>query len=165
MKKMWVAAMLCLVLTGCGTVQTFETLGQIQHQTDEIPAMGTVSLTLPQSASKEALASGDNTLYHCDGYTLMLQTMTSGDFSRTVQSLSGFRADDLTVMETRTGAYQRYDWVWTAAGEGGDVLCRAAVLDDGSYHYCLCVMAPAQEAGRLQPEWAEVFHSFGLSGL
>lgn len=163
MEKILVAAVLCLTLTGCATAQTFETLGQVQHQTDELPVMGAVCLTLPETASEEVLASDGNTLYYCDGYTLMLQTMLSGDFSGTVENLSGFQIDDLTVMESRTGAYCRYDWVWTAAGEGGDVLCRAAVLDDGSYHYCLCAMAPAQEAGGLQPEWAEVFHSFALS--
>lgn len=163
MKKICLILGMCFMFTGCATVETFETLGQIRHESDAAPAMGSVLLTLPESAAKEAFSNDGDKMYECDGYTLVLQTLSSGDFHKTVQSLSGFSVDDLTVMESQAGDHKRYEWVWTAAGEGGDVLCRATVLDDGNYHYCLCAIAPAQNVGSLQAEWNEVFHSFQLT--
>lgn len=163
MKKLWMILALCLILAGCGSAETFETLGQVQHELEELAAMGTVQLTLPESASKEVFANNGDTMYDCGDYTLTVQTLSGGDFSRTVQTLCGFSVNKLTVMESGTGKTGRYEWVWTAAGEGGDVLCRAAVLDDGNYHYCLCVIAPAQNAGALQEEWTELFQSFCLT--
>lgn len=163
MKKMWVIVTLCLSLAGCGAVETFETLGAVQHEPEQTPVAGKVQLTLPESASKEVFANEGDAMYLCDGYTLTLQTLTSGDFSKTIQALSGFTLEKLTVMESQTENHRRYEWVWTAAGEGGDVLCRATVLDDGNYHYCLCTIAPAQSAGALQQEWNQVFRSFHLS--
>lgn len=163
MKKFCVIVVLCLMLVGCGTAETFETLGQVQHESNEVPAMATVQLQLPQTASAEVFSSGGDTMYDCDGYTLMLQTVEAGDFSRTVQNLSGFSAERLTIMESKLGTSKRYEWVWTAAGEGGEVLCKAMVLDDGNYHYCLCAMAPAIQFGKIQEQLEQVFQSFNLT--
>lgn len=163
MKKLCVILGLCLCLAGCGTEDVFETLGQIQHEPNAAPVMGTVQLTLPESAAKEVFSADENSMYDCGDYMLMLHTLSAGDVSRTVETLSGFSIDKLTVIESQAGAYKRYEWVWTAAGEGGDVLCRATVLDDGNYHYCLCAMAAAPNIGALQAEWNEVFATFTLS--
>lgn len=163
MKKLCVIVGLCFLLSGCAAAETFETLGQIQHQQNVAPVMGTVQLSLPQSAQAETLSNGTDTLYDCDGYSLMLQTLQSGDLSRTVKTLSGFSIEKVMVVESKAGENMRYEWVWTAAGEGGDVLCRATVLDDGNYHYCLCAMSAAEKAGSLQTVWSELFQSFTLS--
>ena len=40
---------------------------------------------------------------------------------------------------------------------------RAAVIDDGSYHYCLTVMAAEEEAPQLRGTWQALFDSFTLS--
>lgn len=165
MKKFCLILVLCLGLSGCASVETFETLGQVQHEAQEAPAMGKILLDIPDSAAKETFSNGADTMYTCNGYDLVLQTFESGDLSKTVEAISGFSADQLTVMASQTGDHKRYEWVWTAAGEGTDVLCRGAVLDDGHYHYCLYVMAPADQAGRLQEEWGQIFNSFCISSL
>lgn len=162
MKKLCLILGMCLLMTGCAATETFETLGKIEHESDAAPAMGSVQLVLPEEAAVATLSNDGDEMYECDGYTLMVQTLSSGDIHKTVQSISGFSVDELTVMESQAGGYRRYEWVWTAAGEGGDVLCRATVLDDGSYHYCLCAIAPAQSMGTLQAQWNEVFRSFRL---
>lgn len=162
MKKCLILFLLSLMLAGCSAAETFETLGQIQHQPDITPMAATVQLSVPESAVVETFGSGSDTAYDCQGYTLVLQTFSSGDFSGTVRKLSGFSPEKLTVMESSMGQTKRYDWVWTAAGENGDVLCRASVLDDGNYHYCLYTMASAQDAGALAGEWNELFSSFCL---
>lgn len=163
MKKLCMIVALCFALVGCSAEEVFETLGQVRHETDETPVMNDVLLVLPESASTDVFSSDGNTMYDCGNYTLMLQILPAGDLSGTAQSLSGFSLERLTVMDSQTGGDQRYEWVWTAVGEGNDVLCRAAVLDDGNYHYCLCAMTDAGNAGKLQNEWNEVFGTFSLS--
>ena len=163
MKKLVLVLLCSFLLTGCQATPTFETLGPVQHQADVAPAMAEVQLSLPETADTAVFQQQGNTLYHCEGYTLTVQTCASGDMSATIKELSGFSPEKLTVLETAAGEHKRYDWVWTAAGEGGDVLCRSAVLDDGNYHYCMTVMAPAQQAGALTEEWNNLFCSFGLS--
>ncbi len=162
MKKCWLFALLAVLLTGCSAVQTFETLGSISHAGGQTPAQAQVSLELPQEAAQDVFQGEQETLYACDDYTISLRTLTSGDWKATVQTLSGYSADRLTVLESASGQANRYDWVWTAAGEEGDMVCRGAMLDDGSYHYCLCVMAQADKAGQLSQEWNELFGSFHL---
>lgn len=163
MKKVWGIVLCGLILAGCAGRETFETLGNVEHERSEATAMGTVQLHLPEEAAAAVLANGGNTCYECQDYSLMLQTVAAGDFAGTVMALSGFSPEKLTIIETNTGTFSRYDWVWTAAGEGGDVLCRAGVLDDGNYHYCLCAMVSAEKAADVQQEWAQVFASFSLS--
>ena len=68
----------------------------------------------------------------------------------------------LTVLETRQGDIDRYDFVWTMAGETGDRLGRAAILDDGNYHYCMSVLRDAQNPKMSQIVWSDVFASFTL---
>ena len=63
-------------------------------------------------------------------------------------------------METDGNGQKRYDWVWSAAGEGGDVVGRAAVIDDGKYHYCVTLQTDAAMAGDLEEAWSGVLDSF-----
>lgn len=162
MKKCWFVISLMLLLTGCGAVDTFETVG------DDLvlPVAGKqrqIVLVLPESATAPVMNDGDGSrLYLCDRYVLTVQTLDGGDLNRTVRTLSGYCAEQLTVMETTLSEEKRYDWVWSAAGEGGDSIGRAAVLDDGDCHYCVTVMADAQVAGALEEEWSRLFSGFTL---
>ena len=163
MKKLGILLMVILLLTGCAAQETFETVSDNIVQS----VMGQerqVELKLPSHASTPVVNSDDGgKLYLCDGYVLMVQTLSAGDLDRTVRSLSGFGASQVTLMETATQDAKRYEWVWTAAGEGGDQMARALVLDDGSRHYCLTAMADAQTAGVLEAEWSDIFSSFRLA--
>ncbi len=164
MKKCCFLIVLSLLLTGCGAVPTFETLGTIEHQSATTPSVAQVMVELPEDAAQDVFQSEQETLYSCEDYTISMRTMVSGDLQSTIKTLSGYSPDKLTVMESASGQTSRYDWVWTAVGEDGDMIGRGAVLDDGSYHYCLCVMAQADLAGSLSQEWNELFGSFRLEG-
>lgn len=153
---------LALLLCGCAAAPTFETLGHISHTNPTIPKLQKVVLSLPEDATKSVMSNDSDTVYHCQNYTIVLQTMASGDLSATVDAISGFSPHQLTMLQSRCADHDRYDWVWTAVGEGGDVVCRAAVLDDGAYHYSLQVFASAQEAGDLTEAWNALFQSFCL---
>lgn len=149
-----------LVLSGC-SAPTFETVGNVIHVSATQAPMREVTVNLPQDAAV-LTASGVDSIYTCNDYTMSLQVFPAGDLAATVTSLCGYSPQQLTMLESICGDHTRRDWVWTAAGENGDVLCRAAVLDDGNYHYSLCVMADAKIAGSLTEDWNALFASFCL---
>lgn len=160
MKMMvWITA-LCLLLSGCSAA-TLETLGDVAHVAGTQAPMLQISLDFPQD-SAVLTASGTDSIYTCDKYTMWMQVLPAGDTRATFRQVCGYEPGQLTIMESTNGPFSRYDWVWTAAGENADVICRGAILDDGNYHYCLCVSADAAVAGELTDTWNELFSSFCL---
>lgn len=163
MKKLCCLIAVCLMLGGCASVDTFETLGQVDHEPQTEAIMGKVCLTLPDSSASETLGGADGTMYLCDDYMLIVQTLLGGDLTATVKQISGFLPENVNIIESGTDACRRYEWVWTAIDdEDAERICRAAVLDDGNYHYCLCAIAPAARVGALAEQWTQVFRSFTL---
>lgn len=152
--------MLVFVLTGCSTERDYETV--MDTYTEPAPvAAQQIMLQLPPEASMEVFDSSEaGTYYQCDGYEIILQTLEAGDLDKTFKEVTGFSKADLTVMETAQGEMKRYDCVWSAAGEGKEQIGRAAVLDDGNYHYVLTVMADFSKAGALQEAWQGLFDTF-----
>lgn len=161
MRKLCVLLVCLLMLTGCAGAPVFEQLGDV-YNPSQAPEPKKVSLTLPNDAASPVISGAAGKLYFCDGYEIMVETLASGDLSATVKALTGYSRDALTLLETHLGETKRYECVWTAAGEVGDRVGRAVILDDGSYHYCVSVMADAVDAGALQESWEELFSSFVL---
>ena len=162
MKKLCLLLVCGLLLSGCTAAETFETLADVYGE-QELVQPREVLLQIPEKAAAQAIQSDKGTLYLCDGYEVTLQTMSAGDLNRTMRSLTGFDSDALTMIETGLTEAARYECVWTAAGEGGDMIGRAVVLDDGAYHYCVTVMASAEEAGTLRETWQTLLDSFSLA--
>lgn len=160
MKKLWIVMALILTMCGC-TAPTFETMNDVHApQQERIPQK--TAFQIPNDAAAQVMESDNGRLYFCDGYEIMVETLAAGDLNRTVQTLTGYGADALTIMETSVAQINRYECVWTAVGEAGDQVGRAVILDDGSYHYCMSVMAAAQEAGSLQETWEALLRSFSV---
>ena len=163
MKKCIVGLVIAFLLTGCSARETFETLGD-GYDAPAMAPVGQLELKLPQEAVTAAMENPDTgKLYLCDGYTLTVQTMDSGDLDETLRQLTGYGKEQLTVMETKQDGYRRIETVWTAAGEGGDQIGRAVILDDGTYHYAVTVMADAQTAGNLTAVWQPILDSVTIS--
>ena len=162
MKKMILLAGIVLLLTGCKAQPTFETVEDVLVQPVMVQTHQ-MALELPAEASALTVQSGDSgSLYFCDGYTLAVQVLPSGDLNETFLQTTGFEQKDLAVIHTQPEGIARYDWVWTAAGEGEDQICRGALLDDGVNHYVLTCVGDASQGERLQQTWQEVFSSFCL---
>ena len=163
MKKMILLLVAVVLLSGCAAAETFETVA------DEMatPVMGKekhVVLDLPDSAASPVVNTADGgRFFMCDGYDLFVQTMAAGDLSRTVKQVCGYALDKMTILESCKDGIDRYEWVWTSAGEGGDQIGRAVVLSDGNYHYCISVMADAETAGTLDDEWTKVLGDIRLA--
>ena len=163
MKKFLLLLGAALMLTGCGAAETFETLGPVEHEKEVAAVMASPCLSLPEEVALAVFEQDNDKLYLCDEYTIMTRILPSGDLNATVTALCGYEKDALTVMESGADGRNRYDWVWTATSDDGDLVCRACVLDDGNYHYCLCVMAPAGSVGALSDTINSLFSSFSLA--
>lgn len=161
MKKCVLFVWIALLLTGCGREQTFETIAD--EQLSPVSAqMREILVELPEEAASPAMESENGKLYQCGSYEIILQTLDAGDLNATIQTVSGYSRDGVTVMETRTGDLTRYEFVWACAGELGDRVGRAAILDDGSYHYVISVLADASCAKEKEDAWQAMFGSFTL---
>lgn len=160
MKRCWVIVFLALAFTGCGVQETFETIADSY----DIPAMAQarqLHLELPADVAVLTVANEEaGTIYLCDNYTVTVQTLSSGDLDGTLRSVTGYGRDALTVMETETEGLIRYDVVWSCAGEGGDQVGRAVILDDGSYHYVLTAMTDAERTADVSADWELLFQTF-----
>lgn len=161
--KKWMAFLLLFVslLTACASAETFETISDTLDEVAVAPAHKLV-LTLPQEAAVPTVESGDSRLYQCGGYTISIETLPSGDINATVETLSGYRADALTLMQTKRDGYSCWEFAWASAGEMGDQVGRALVLDDGAYHYSVCVLGDATTASQEKLRWEELFQSASL---
>ena len=157
--KRWVVILLsALLLCGCQREETMETVA------DEwlVPVMAQpreISLRLPGDLVMPVLEQDSRQLYMGEGYELMLDVLDAGDLSNTVRTMCGYEKENLTMIQTRQEGMDRYDFVWTAAGETGERLGRGVILDDGNYHYCLSAL---QDQGDTPIVWQNVFSSFGL---
>lgn len=163
MKKYVGILLISVFLTACGTEEVFETVADELVLSAAAP-VGEILVLLPEEAAAPASQSENGTLYQCDGYDILLQTMAAGDLDATLKSVTGYGREALTVLETRDGALKRYDLVWSCLGESGEQVGRASVLDDGKYHYVLSVLGDAARAGEFETVWEELFSSYALGG-
>lgn len=160
MKKVCLIATLLLLLSGCGSQDAFETVADVQAAPVSAPVQQ-ILLQLPQDAAMQTMQSSDGAkLYLCDGYTVTVQTMASGDLEKTLRTATGYEKDDLALMETVDTAGKRYECVFPTAGEGHTQMGRVCIVDDGSYHYVLTVMVPEDAAGSLQQQIQGIMDSF-----
>ena len=161
MRKLWLLLVCGMIFAGCGAEQTMETVAdeaavRVSAEPREI------YVALPDDTVLPAMESDSGTVYFCKDYDISIQTMESGDLQKTIESVSGHSMDDLTIMETAVADYTRHDFVWSAAGELGQQVCRASVLDDGNYHYVLAIMGNADTAGEYGEIWNGILDSFCL---
>ena len=154
MRKIGIILLVGILLSGCAAAPTFETLGDIRHEQEGGDMPHQIYVELPPDVLRY-----ENS-YFCNGYYLELQTMKADDLSQTVLAICGFSKEDLTLMTASSGDLQRYEWVWSAVGEEGDLICRAAVIIAGEHHYCLTAVASAELGGKLAEEWNQLFSSF-----
>lgn len=162
MKKCVFLLLICVMLSGCAAEETFETIADDLVQSVAAP-MAQVILELPEDAALPASESEDGQLYLCDGYEILVQTMEAGNLDATLRSVTGYSREKLTLMQTGHEGIVRYDLVWSSLGENGERVGRAAILDDGNYHYVLSVLTDADRAREYEEVISELFESYSLS--
>lgn len=161
MKKIMVFALVTMLLTGCAAEETLETISDDIVQ----PVMAQpreITVSLPGEASIPTMEGDTGRMYLASDYEIYIQTLDAGDLNGTIQAVSGYQREAMTVMETNAEGVDRYEFVWSCAGENGDRIGRGVVLDDGSYHYVMTVLRDAESTENSQIVWNDVFASFGL---
>ena len=160
--KKWQICLAALMLAGCGTPKSFETMSD-QYVIPQQPEAAQVSIWLPEEAAVLTMENADTgSQYLCDGYAVAVQTMAAGDLDSTLRSITGYGADALQIYALQSGECKRYECVWACAGEGGDQVGKAVILDDGTYHYTVTVLAPAANAGAQAEVWQQILGSVAL---
>ena len=160
MKKVWIVLMMAVLVSvsGCMAPDAFETMNDTYLQ-PELPAAGKLTMLLPVEAAALTMEGDTGAVYVCDGYTVTLHTCMAGDLDATLRTITGFGRENLPVMERLDEGMKRYECVWTAAGEGGDQVGRAVILDDGNYHYTMTLLADAAAMGELTDIWQNILAS------
>ena len=160
--KIWLVTVMVLVmLCGCGTQQTWETVADEWIQPVMVEKQQLL-VELPPEAALEVVESDAGTVYSCQDYDIYLETWASGDLNSNIRKLTGFDRADLTVMETVNPNWTRYDFVWVSASEEGEQMGRGVILDDGNFHYCLSVLGDADQSDRFRNIWQDIFASVSL---
>ena len=162
--KVFLSMMLVLMLlAGCSQPKDFETMSD-SFTEPEMPQPCQVTWELPEDAAKAVLENASaGALYLCEGYCVALQTLPAGNLDATLREVTGYGAEKVQLWEKKEGDISRYCCVWASAGEGGDQMGKATILDDGNYHYVLSVMAAAENAGELADTWQQLMDSFNIA--
>lgn len=169
MKRIWMFLWLPLLLWGCGAGETpvWETV----TDTLDAPASAQTPYAISANAPVEAPAveafAGDGRQVYAqeDGlYQLTAETCTAESLDALLLELTGFQMERLPVIKTWENGMPRYDCTWTCVGETGMEVCRAAVLDDGTYYYVLTSSVPADKTAQCEKQIQQYFLSFGLHG-
>lgn len=162
MKKAILLLLCTALLTGCGVQETFETVDDA-IVVEPVASVQQFFVQLPEEAAAPTFQDDSGTeLYVCQGYTVSKQILPGGDLEKSVKTLTGKEKSELDVIKTLHENYDRYDFVWTAAGEDGLQLGRACILDDGNYHYTLSAMAQEEQSDSLRETFQEMFDSCKL---
>lgn len=162
MKRLSLLILMAALLVGCAGERSYETVND-DDWIPEMPEPRSMVVSLPEDAAAPVSTAEDvGRIYIGEGYTVSLQVLSAGDLDRSLRQVCGYCREDLTVMEQTQGEATRYDFVWSSLGESGDEVGRAAILDDGSYHYALAVMVDADMAGKMEPQVKAILSSFAL---
>lgn len=161
MGKVLLVFVLALCLTGCGVEMTMETVADEAIEA-VVAQPRQILVEIPEDALLPVMESDYGELYICKDYDVAVMTLDGGDMEKTILTVTGYSSDALTVMKTNSTGFARSEFVWTTAGELGDQVCRAVVVDDGSYHYILTATVSADKASQYQEIWNGMFESFGV---
>ena len=162
MTKIWMLVLfVVLCFSGCA-VTTFETVDDPNDvQVMAVPAA--LLVELPEDAAAPAMEGTSGKLYFCEDYYIAVETLASGNLDATLRTLTGFDREELSPVQTKRCGVPCYEAAWSAAGESGDEIGRVLVLDDGSFHYCVSVMASASDAAQCADAWTALLESVALA--
>lgn len=160
--KIVLAVLMIGLLTGCGVQETYETIAdEVVESVMATPKQ--ILVDLPGDALAPVLETMGEQVYLSHDYEIIIETLDAGDLGATVEAISGYPMEALTILQTQRDGIDRHEFVWASAGEYGDRLGRAVILDDGDFHYCMSVLRDTGEQGTSQISWEDVFSSFRIA--
>lgn len=162
MKKLG-CLLLLLCLTGC-SVPVWETVDDdLSVSASQQQEAYTVQIGVPDGMT--LLEDGETfQLYSTDNGELEIETQTflTAGVDSAVKTLTGFSAEELTILQTTRFDMPEYQFAWVAQTEQGARLYRADMVLDGTRCYAV-VCSSLESAGDYYAFQArQVFSSFGL---
>lgn len=157
--KILLCVLMIALLSGCGVQETYETIADEAVQS-VMASPKQILVDLPGDALAPVLETAGEQVYLSQDYEIIIETVNAGNLAQTVEALSGFPLEELTLVQTEMNGIRRHEFVWASAGERGDRLGRAVILDDGDFHYCMSVLRDTQEVSQIS--WEDVFSSFRI---
>lgn len=165
MKKCVVWMMVALLLTGCAAEPVYENIGDVWANSEPVGSPGTIEFSLPDGAQMEVLEDSDSKCYTVGEWEIWTQVYPGGDVRSTMEQETGIGGDALTIIERQTQEMSLYETAWSTTGEDGMKVGRTAVLDDGTYHYCVSVMVPETDAGEAGEFYNQILDSVTVSDI
>lgn len=162
MKKLLIGLLLAAMLSGCGVEPVYETIGDVWGQAEPAVSPGRMRVLLPEGAEMEVMDGNGDSFYRVGDWDLWTRVLSGGDINKTLETLSGLDAGCLTVIDHKLGDYQCHETTWSATAEEGTQVIRAGILDDGSYHYCLCVSVPQEDATQVDELFEQVLEGTSI---
>ena len=156
-----------LMLTGCSG-PVWETVNDVVLQ-EQVPVWQEEAYELQLGVPEEAALLLENdvcSLYSTANGELEVETITflASGLESAVKTVSGFSAEDLTILRTSRFDLPEYQFAWVSQTEQGARLYRADVIMDGMRCYAV-VCSSLENAGDYYAFQArQVFSTFGLSG-
>lgn len=163
LKKGIIWIMTALLLTGCAAEPVYETIGNVWDNPEPVASAASMEFSLPDGAEMEVLSeeSGSKS-YRVGNWELWTEVYPGGDVSATLEQVTGMDADALTVIQRQVGNMDCHETTWTTTDEEGVNVARAAVIDDGNYHYCISLMVPEEDAQEVGNFFEEILYSVNL---
>ena len=159
MKKWLLFTLVMMLLTGCGKPIDYETMSD-RYVPAVMPEAAQIQLSLPEDAAVLTLADeSGGALYLCEDYSIAVQTLPAGNLDSTLRELTGYGTPQLQLYSWQQDKLQRHECVWTSAAETGDQVGKMVLLDDGVFHYAVCMMMPAEKAEALTAVWQQISRS------
>ena len=161
MKRICLLLLVSVLLCGCGQQTVYETV----NDTDAVPVMAPnykIQVQLPEETASPVMESEGEILYRCENYSVMVLRLEGGDLDRTLREVTGMDPSGLTVLKTQRDGFPCYRLAWSAAGEQTQQVCRCIIMDDGSNHHAVTVMADYEKADSLDAQWTHVLNSVCL---
>ena len=159
MKKLVIVLLALILLAGCGAAD-YEQVQDV-YVTQPLPRPAELLVSLPPDAV-QLTAEDQSSIWLCEDYTASVTTRESGDMEATLREITGHEKDQLEVFTWQEGGLKRTECTWISAGEGGDQIARAVILDDGNYHYALTLQAEADDAAALRETWQNMLATVNL---
>ena len=164
MKKVALMLMM-LLLSGCAA-PVWETVD------DEIPGVEDASWVDEAYTVQIGMPSGIALTEERDGWQLYstadgdleveTRTFLASDLDSAVRMVSGFEAEELTILQTTRFDLPEYQFAWVAQTERGSRLYRADVVMNGTECYAVVCSRPEDAGNDHDTEIRQVFASFGL---
>ena len=162
MKIVLLLSLLVLFLTGCGArVETWETVEDTVAVTESASPVYDIIVGLPEAALTDE--TDNSRRYETEYLQVETSMFQAKDLNDAVHYLSGFEAENLTILQTTRFDLPEYQFAWYCQTEEGGRLCRADLVMDGTTCYGV-VCSFSEEAGEIAwTEARQVFSAFGLT--